>query len=59
MTPKDEHNLEQTLASIAETFPPMWKRMYDNLLKEGFTELDALKLVATHVNASCGGRFTV
>lgn len=50
------HDFEQAAAMNAENFPPMWKRMYENLVKEGFTEDQAMRILLFHVHGMSGGK---
>ncbi len=40
---------EQGSAIVADRFPVFWKRMYDQLLKEGFNEKQAFSLLKTFI----------
>lgn len=52
-TQKTLQNLEQSTAFLADNFPPMWRRIYDNLKLVGFNELQAMELLKTYILASC------
>lgn len=54
--PKKLHDLEQLSATVAENYPPMWRRVYLNAIQEGFTEEQAFKIVLVMVNGMMGGR---
>lgn len=53
-SPSDEARLEHWLAFFADRFPPMWKRLYDNCIASGFTEVQAMGLLKTYIRASSG-----
>jgi hypothetical protein len=55
MENKEIHNLDQAAAMIADTLPPMWKRMYDRLLEEGFDADKAMQILKAYVAGSAGG----
>jgi hypothetical protein len=50
------HQLEQSLAAVAENFPPTWRRMYLNLIAEGFSEEQAMELMRAYVHGLGNGR---
>lgn len=56
---KDFHNMESEQKQIYGLFAKMMKTYYDLLLKEGFTEEQAMKIVIRHgidpVNATMKG----
>lgn len=56
---QDLHKVEQAMAMMADTFPPHWKRMYDNLLAEGFDKDQSFRILLTLVHGTNGGRMTV
>lgn len=47
-------DLDQAVATVGDMWPPLWRRIYDNLLSEGFTEQQAMSLLKTYIMASCG-----
>lgn len=51
----DKH--DQAAAFLGDNYPPLWKRLYDNCVKEGFTEAQAMDLVRTYIFANCGGKW--
>lgn len=53
---KQISELEQSAAFIAETLPPLWKRMFDNLKQNGFSEAQAFQLTLTYVHGQAGGK---
>lgn len=55
MTPKEQSEQDQLLASACETFPIIWKRMFDNLIQQGFTKRQALVILKTFI-LSCGNK---
>jgi hypothetical protein len=42
-------NFDQASAFVADSFPPMWRRMYNNLIAEGFTDFEALGILKTYI----------
>lgn len=55
-TPYDLHRTEQLLAQFAEQWPPMWKRMFDNLVKQGFAKEEAMRVLCAYIHGAAGGR---
>ena len=51
MTPKEVSEADAAMAMVADTYPAMWHRMYTNLVKEGFTEPQAMAVLLTFVQA--------
>jgi hypothetical protein len=45
----DNSKLDQSTALIAEICPPHWRRLYENCIREGFLESQALELVKTYI----------
>ena len=39
---------------LADTLPPFWWQLFRNLMKEGFTEMQAMRLLITYIKASNG-----
>lgn len=46
---RQKAKLDQGMALIADTFPPMWRRVYDECLNAGFEEAQAFKLLQTYI----------
>jgi len=46
---QQQQQLEQGAALVADAFPPLWKRLHENLLKEGFDPAQAMELLKTYV----------
>lgn len=44
--------MDQAMAMMADSLPPFWSRMYDNLVEAGFDEATALLLLRTYLAAS-------
>lgn len=51
-------NLEQSGATLGDFLPPLWRRLHENLIKEGFTETQAFDLLKSYILGSSGGRIT-
>jgi hypothetical protein len=45
-------DLEQNTALVTELWPPLWKQLYDALLKQNFSEVQALELLKTYILSS-------
>lgn len=56
MNDNNRHDLDQKSALMGDLFPGLWKRIYDNLLVEGFTELQAMELLKAFIVGQAGGR---
>lgn len=54
LDPKKQQEIDQSAAFIGEQLPPVWKRIYDNCVAQGFSEVDSLQLVKTYMIASYG-----
>lgn len=52
---KELHDLEQSCATMAENFPPMWYRLYLNCRKEGFSDDQAFKILITFIMSMTKG----
>lgn len=48
--------LDQSLAVMADTFPPMWHRMYRNCIDAGFDKDQAQRIIIAHVHGAAGGK---
>ena len=46
---QEQQKLEQGAALVADAFPPLWKRLHENLLKEGFDQTQAMELLKTYI----------
>lgn len=44
---------EQASALVADTYPPVWRRMYNNCKNEGFDDRQSMKLVMVHILSMC------
>jgi len=49
LDPKMAAEIEQGVAAIRELFPPVWRALSQECLKEGFTEAEAMDLVKTYI----------
>lgn len=47
-----EMELDQSMAMFADRMPPLWWRMYRNLLNQGFSEIRAFELLKVYIAAS-------
>jgi hypothetical protein len=48
---KQRSKLEQSIATLTETFPRVWMQMFLGCVREGFTAPQALDLVKTYILA--------
>ena len=46
---------EQNSAMMADVFPVTWRRIYVNLVREGFTEEQSLSLLKAYIAGMAGG----
>ena len=53
MEPDKQSDLDQSCADIVDMFCPMWRRMFNLLVEEQFTESESLKLVQTYILSQC------
>ncbi len=53
MPPDEVHAMDQAAAFLGDTFPPLWRRLYEGNLSQGFTEVESLKLVQTYILSQC------
>lgn len=49
---KKRAELDQAIQAVSEFLPPMWRRLYVELVAAKFTELQALELVKTYIMAT-------
>lgn len=49
LDPKTRAELDQAAEGILELYPRLWRRMYLKLVKEGFSEAQALLLVIAFI----------
>lgn len=52
MTPKEKADMDQGMALMVDTLPALWRRMYVNLLSEGFGAAEAMDLLKTFITAT-------
>jgi len=55
MAPAEQAKAEQDIAQAMDMLPPMWMRMYKNLLETGFDEEKAYTLLKVYVVTSNAG----
>lgn len=51
---KQRAEFDQASATFADTFPPMWRRLYVKLVEENFTEDQALDILKAYIAAAHG-----
>ncbi len=44
---------DQSRAVLVEILPPLWKGLYDGLLRAGFDEKEAMTLLCEYIATSC------
>lgn len=49
MNAKDVQNFDEVTTMMANSFPPYWWKLYSNLVKEGFSESQAMDLLKTYI----------
>ncbi len=58
MTPEEQARelarAEQGMATLADTFPPFWRRMFLKCVEEGFSEGQALAIIQTWILKDAG-----
>ena len=52
LDPKTQSDWDQQAATLAEMFPPLWRRLYNGLVCEGFTKEEAMALLKTYILCS-------
>ena len=57
MEPEEVSKLDQGMAFLANSLPMTWRRMYLNLIEEGFTNQQAMELLKTYIHGSAGGNY--
>ena len=53
LDPKKQAELEQAASLLIEFYPPVWRQMYDCLIREGFSESESFRLVQTYILSQC------
>lgn len=53
---KHQAELDQSRKALTENLPPMIRGLYDGLLKEGFSEIQAMELTKMFVAGMAGAR---
>ena len=48
----DQADAQSTELALYEILPPVWIRLFNNLKVEGFTELQAMKILQTYILAT-------
>lgn len=44
---------------MGDTLPPVWRRIYENLILSGFTSAEAMQVLLAYVHGFAGGKFIV
>lgn len=47
--PEKQVEIEQGMAFVIEHWPPLWKRLLERCIEEGFNETQAFELVKTYI----------
>lgn len=50
---KRQAEFDQAMASIGDSFPPLWRRLYANLMSEGFTDRESFELLKVYILSQC------
>lgn len=50
---KRRAEMDQLIALMVDSYPPQWRQLYLALLKEGFSEGEAIELLKTYITATC------
>ncbi len=53
------HEQEQGFSMMGDTLPPVWRRIYENLILSGFTSAEAMQVLLAYVHGFAGGKFIV
>jgi hypothetical protein len=53
MTPKEQSDFEQATAELMDLYAPSWRRLFDNLIEQKFTEQQSLRLVEVYILSQC------
>ena len=53
LDPVQQSQADQAAAYLAEQLPPMWRRLYEGLIAEGFNDVQAMSLLNTWVMGMC------
>ena len=49
INPKMQSDMDQAMAAMVEMFPPAWRGLYLGLVREGFTEEQAMRLLMAFI----------
>ena len=55
MDGKELSNFDQAAAQLADSLPPMWRRLYDNCQLSGFTPEQSWTLLTVYIFSTGGG----
>lgn len=50
----DVSRFDQSAAFMGDSFPPLWRRLYEGCIAAGFTEEQALALVKVYIFSMAG-----
>lgn len=48
---REMQKLEQCSATVGDMYPPLWRRIYVNLLSEGFNKQQAMSILKVYILA--------
>jgi len=49
LDPQIQAEFDQSAKLLGDNLPPLWKKLFDGCIKEGFTEIQAMELVKTYI----------
>jgi len=49
LNPRDQASFDQLRAIVLDHFPPLWRQLYERLIKQGFNEAHAMELLKTYI----------
>lgn len=52
---EQQRQLDTSMAFVGDHLPPLWKRLYDNLMTEGFKDHEALDILKTYIISQGSG----
>ena len=56
MSPKEQNEFDQASAAMADSLPPLFRRMFVNLNKEGFDQKQSMEILKTWIRTTFGPR---
>lgn len=50
---KRQAEFDRAMASIGDTLPPLWRRLFMNNREEGFTDSESFELLKVYILSQC------